>query len=152
MGRGWAKRGQHFKVPTSSQHRKRLNLSGWVAPLLGKRGLIRTAKGDRNGFLNVLKHIWHRLKGYKVWIYVDRAPWHKGEDVQNFIISHKELRLRYLPPYQPGLNLQERVWRRVRYEATTNQWFEDPENIWEAVQANFRHWSPKKLKRLCNII
>jgi hypothetical protein len=57
-----------------------------------------------------------------------------------------------LPPYQPGLNLQERVWRRVRYEATTNQWFEDPENIWEAVQANFRHWSPKKLKRLCNII
>jgi hypothetical protein len=57
-----------------------------------------------------------------------------------------------LPPYQPGLNLQERVWRRVRYEATTNQWFEDPENIWEAVQGNFRHWSPKKLKRLCNII
>lgn len=151
MGRGWAKRGQPFKVLTTSQHRKRLNLSGWVAPLVGKRGVIRTSKGDRQGFLNVLRHIWYRLKGYKVWIYVDRAPWHKGEEIREFIISHKELRLRYLPPYQPGLNLQERVWRQARYEATTNQWFDEIEGIWESVQTNFRHWSPKKLKRLCNI-
>lgn len=152
MGRGWAKRGTPFKVPTTSEHGKRLNLSGWVAPLLGRRSVIRTHKGDRQGFLKVLKHIRHRLKGFKVWIYVDRAPWHRGEQVKEFIRCHRQLRLRYLPPYQPGLNMQERVWRQMRYEVTTNAWFEDLEIIWESVQINFRRWSPKKIKQLCNSI
>jgi transposase len=58
----------------------------------------------------------------------------------------------YLPPYQPALNMQERVWRQMRYEATTNCWFEDLEVIWEEVQFNFRRWSPKKIKQLCNFI
>jgi len=152
LGRGWAKVGQPFKVPTPSQHRQRLNLSGWVAPLLGRRGVIRTAKGDRQGFLKVLKHIRHRLKGYKVWIYVDRAPWHKGEEVRDYIRSEPQLRLRYLPPYQPALNMQERVWRRMRYEATTNRYFESLDDIWDALQTNSRRWSPNKVKQLCTII
>lgn len=118
---------------------------------MGRRGVVRTSKGDHKGFLKVLKQIWHLFKGYKVWIYVDRAPWHKGDEVREFIIRHKELRLKYLPAYQPGLNQQERVWRQVRYEATTNQWFEDIEDIWEAVVDNFQHWSPKKVKQLCNM-
>ena len=151
MGRGWAKRGQPFKVATTSQHGKRLNLSGWVAPLLGRRGLIRTDKGDRQSFLSVLKHIRSRLKGFTIWIYVDRAPWHKGEEIREYLKSHRELRLRYLPPYQPALNMQERVWCRMRYEMTTNYWFEDLETIWESVQLTFRRWTPNKVKQLCNI-
>ena len=123
-----------------------------MAPLLGRRGLIRTAKGDRYGFVDVLKHIRHQLKGFKIWVYVDRAPWHKGEDIREYVRSHRELRLRYLPPYQPALNMQERVWRQMRFEATTNCWFEDLEIIWEVVQLSFRRWSPEKTKRLCNLI
>jgi len=49
LGRGWAKKGTRLKVPTTSQHRERLNISGWVAPLLGRKGVIRTAKGNRKG-------------------------------------------------------------------------------------------------------
>jgi transposase len=123
-----------------------------VAPLLGRRGLIRTAKGDRQSFLDVLRHIRHRLKGFKIWVYVDRAPWHRGQEVQQYFRSHRELRLVYLPPYQPALNMQERVWRQMRYEATTNGWFEDLEIIWEELKFNFRRWSPKKIQRLCNLI
>jgi hypothetical protein len=37
LGFGWARRGQRLRVPTTSQHNRRLNLSGWVAPLLGRR-------------------------------------------------------------------------------------------------------------------
>ncbi|MFH0814412.1 MAG: hypothetical protein V2A69_16475 [Pseudomonadota bacterium] len=39
--RGWAKRGVRLRIPTNSQHRKRLNIFGWVAPLLGRLGLIK---------------------------------------------------------------------------------------------------------------
>ena len=148
---GWARRGKRLRVPTTSQHRERLNLFGWVAPLLGRRGMIRWPRGDREGFLTCLKHLYRRLRGYTIWLYVDRARWHKGEEVDLFVQTHMRLRLRYLPSYQPGLNPQERIWRQVRYEATTNYWFETLDLVWDTVQRTTRTWTPNKIKRLCQI-
>jgi transposase len=65
--------------------------------------------------------------------------------------THTRIRLVYLPPYQPGLNAQERVWRQVRYEATTNRWFESLDLIWETVQCTTQSWTKVKLKRLCKL-
>lgn len=151
LGRGWAKRGQRFRIPTTSQHRQRLNLSGWVAPLLGRQGMIVTERGDRQGFLRALRHLYRRLRGYRIWLYVDRARWHRGDAVEAFLKTHPRLRLRYLPAYQPGLNPQERIWRRVRYEATTNRWFENLDETWNTVHKTVHSWSNAKIRRLCNI-
>lgn len=149
---GWAKKGKRLRIPTTSQHRMRLNVFGWVAPLLGRKGIIRVPNGNRDGFLQCLKHLYKKLKGYNIiWLYVDRAKWHIGEEIDNFLKTHRRLRLEYLPPYQPGLNPQERLWRQVRYEATTNRWFESLDDIWKAVQKTNRSWSPKKVKRICVI-
>ncbi|MCX6354820.1 MAG: transposase, partial [Candidatus Aureabacteria bacterium] len=84
------------------------------------------------------------------WLYVDRARWHRGDVIEKFIKKHPRLRIDYLPPYQPGLNMQERIWRRFRYEATTNQWFDDLENTWTTVRKTTRSWSVQKIRRLCN--
>ena len=151
LGYGWAKKGQRLRVPTTSQHHQRLNLSGWVAPLLGKKGLIRTAQGNTEGFLEILQHIWKKLSSYDIWLYVDRAPWHKSEKVQLFLESHKEIHLGYLPSYQPALNPQERIWRQGRYEVTRNTWFYDLDTIHDKFHKIICHCSPKKIKRLCKI-
>ncbi len=151
LGRGWARRGQRLRVPTNSQHHERLNLSGWVAPLLGKKGLIRTARGNREGFLEVLTHILKKLKGYSIWLYVDRAIWHRGEEVQLFLQSHTEIHLKYLPPYQPALNPQERIWRQTRYEVSKNVWFPQVDILYTNITDRIRYWSKKKIKRLCII-
>ena len=148
---GWAKRGKRLRVPTTSQHRHRLNIFGWVAPLLGRTGLMRAPSGNRAGFLECLKQICQRLRGYTIWLYVDRASWHMGMEVKEFLSRHTRLRIRYLPRYQPGLNMQERIWRQIRYEATTNRWFETLEITWETVIKTTYSWSPKKVKRLCQI-
>lgn len=148
---GWAKTGTRLRIPTTSQHHQRLNLFGWVAPLLGRQGLMRWPQGNREGFLNSLKQMYRRLQGQTIWLYVDRARWHRGEDVDLFVQTHKRLHLQYLPPYQPGLNLQERIWRQVRYEATTNRWFDNLDLICDTVQRTTRAWSPYKIKRLCKI-
>lgn len=152
LGMGWAKKGHPFRIPTTSQHQHRLNVSGWVAPLVGRYGMIRTARGNREGFLLVLRHLYRRLRGYeKIWLYVDRALWHKGEPVDMFMKTHTRLRLRYLPRYQPGLNPQERIWKQVRYEATTNRWYDNLETTWTVIRRTTRSWSSKKILRLCNI-
>jgi hypothetical protein len=47
LGFGWAKRGKRLRIATTSQHRERLNISGWVAPGLGRQGRVRTEQGNR---------------------------------------------------------------------------------------------------------
>ena len=152
LSRGWAKKGKRLKIPTTSQHRSRLNISGWVAPLFGRYGMVQTPHGNREGFLKVLHHLYKTLKGYTTWLYVDGARWHKGEVIDRFLKKHARLHLEYLPPYQPGLNMQERIWRRVRCESTTNRWFENLDEIWTVVRKTTRSWSIPKIRRLCNII
>ena len=151
LGRGWAKRGERLRIATSSCHRSRLNLSGWVAPRLGRRGMIPTARGNRAGFLQGLQHLYRRLRGYSIWLYVDRAGWHKGEPVEQFLRTHRRLHLHYLPRYQPGLNPQERIGRQLRYETTTNRWFETLEEVWTTAQKTTQSWSRSKVRRLSNI-
>ena len=75
-----------------------------------------------------------------------------GEEIEAFIKTHRRLHLKYLPRYQPALNVQERIWRQIRYEATTNRWFENLDTIWNTVQHTVHAWSPSKIKRLCQII
>lgn len=108
--------------------------------------MVKTPRGNRAGFLRGLRHLSRRLRGYTIWLYVDRAGWHRGEAVEAFLKTHGRLHLDYLPRYQPALNPQERIWRRVRYEATTNRWFPDLEAIWDTVQRTRHSWSPQKIK------
>jgi len=113
--------------------------------------MISVGRGNRDSFLQVLEHVYARLQDYTIWLYVDRARWHRGLPVENFLRTHRRLHLNYLPPYQPGLNPQERIWRQIRFEATTNRWFETLEEIWSIVQNTTRSWSKRKIRRLCNI-
>jgi hypothetical protein len=101
LGFGWARRGQRLRVPTTSQHHTRLNLSGWVAPLLGRHGMIRTEHGNREGFLDVLRDLYRRLRGLQITLYVDGAGWHKGAPVREFLRTHPRLQLQYLPAISP---------------------------------------------------
>ncbi len=92
-----------------------------------------------------------KLCGFVIYLYVDGAKWHKGEEVRLFLESHTEIHLEYLPPYQPALNPQERIWRQGRYEVTRNTWFYDLDTIYTKFQHRICHWSAKKIKTLCII-
>src|SRR3989304_1724537 len=100
-GRVWATRGRQPTVPATSQHHKRLNLFGWVEPLKGWHGLFRWPKGNTDGFLAFLNYLCHRVRKTKVYLYVDGAPWHKGERVQQFLNARPNIEVEYLPPYHP---------------------------------------------------
>jgi hypothetical protein len=98
-----------------------------------------------------LRQLYRRLRGYKIWLYVDRTRWHKGEDIDIFLENHRRLSIEYLPPCQPGWDVQERIWRRVRYELTTNYWFSTPEETWITASKTVHPRTPAKIKCLCNV-
>ena len=113
--------------------------------------MIRTAKGNREGFLQVLQHMLISLCGYTIYLFVDGASWHKGEEVRLFLQRHTQIHLEYLPAYQPALNEQENIWRQGKYEATHNVWFDSLETIYIRFKRKIDHWPKDRIKQLCII-
>jgi len=152
LGRVWVKKGTQPEVDTRSQHQKRLNVFGWVEPINGLHGMLEWVKGNTDGFLEVLQQIKNRFKGKVIDLWVDRASWHRGKRIEAFCMEYSQLRINYLPSYHPELNYQERLWKVMRYEETTNAFFEDIEQLTVSVFKRSQRWKPKKIRSLCQLI
>ena len=139
-------------VWTRSQHHKRINVFGWVNPVTGKHGMIRRPKGNTEGFLAMLKTILHRYRKNLIDLWVDQARWHKGAKVGRLLFKNPRLMIHYIPEYHPQLNLQEIPWRTMRYEETTNAYYESFEELTAAIFTQSRRWKPKKVLSLCHLI
>jgi transposase len=112
LGRVWAKKGSQPFVLTKSEHRKRLNIFGWV----------------------------------------DQARWHKGYRVAEFLSQHRRLAISYIPKYHPELNPQEILWHTMRYEETTNTYYENEEEMSLSIFTRSQSWRPQKILSLCHLI
>ena len=151
LGRVWVKKGTQPYVLTRSQHQKRLNVFGWVDPVDGFHGIMKSIKGDTTGFLQLLKKIVCRFKGKIIDLWVDNARWHHGKRVTEFLVQNTSLYIHYIPAYHPELNYQESLWRMIRYEETTNTFYETVDDLEKAVIKRSQRWKPKKMKSLCNL-
>lgn len=151
LGRIWSKKGKQPSVPTKSQHHKRLNVAGWVDPVSGKHGMVKNEKGNTDGFINTLRNILYRYRGKIIDIWVDNACWHKGKKIDDFLNEHTEIIINYIPKYHPELNKQETLWRIMRYEETTNTYYESFEDLEFAVLRRSQIWKPKKILSLCHL-
>ena len=56
----------------------------------------------------------------KILLLWDRAPWHFGPPIRDFLAAHPNLEICYLPPASPDLNPQEHVWKNAREHVTHN--------------------------------
>lgn len=150
LGRLWAKRGKRPVVLTRSQRGGRLNLFGWVNPLTGEPGVMKAVQGNTEAFLAQLRLLVARCQGKIVDLWVDNASWHKGKRGREFLAPHRRwFQLHYHPPYHPELNPQERIWRRIRYEETTNHYYATAEDLERGGMSRVAGWSDEKVRSLC---
>jgi transposase len=56
----------------------------------------------------------------KILLLWDRAPWHQGPAIREFLAAHPNLEIFYFPPASPDLNPQEQVWKDARAHVTHN--------------------------------
>ena len=50
----------------------------------------------------------------------DRAPWHGGDAIRDFLKQHPRIEVMRLPPGSPDLNPQEQVWKLTREHISHN--------------------------------
>ena len=114
--------------------------------------MVRQAKGNTDGFLAMLKTILLRYQRVVIDLWVDQARWHKGKRITEFLCCRRRLAINYIPKYHPELNPQEMLWRTMRYEETTDTYYETFEELVLSVFKRSQTWKPKKIMSLCHFI
>ena len=114
--------------------------------------MLRQEKGNTDGFIAMLKNILRRYQRVLIELWVDQARWHKGKRIMEFLSYHNRLVINYIPKYHPELNPQEMLWRTMRYEETTDTYYETFEKLVFSVFKRSQSWKPKKVMPLCNFI
>jgi len=121
---GWILKG-HNKLLLSNTGRKRVNIHGGLNINSHKLISIVDEKNiDADTFILLLEAIQKKhQKEKKVHIILDNAGYHKGEKVMGFLRKNKRLKLSFLPPYCPHLNLIERVWKHFKNSVLYNRYY-----------------------------
>jgi Transposase and inactivated derivatives len=133
---GWIKRGE-TKVLKSNPMPYRLNINGAVnidtlemvvriEPTINKETTL--------AFLSALRK--HQPQG---WIYLvcDNAGYYTSPDVQAYAKA-LAIKLIYLPPYAPNLNLIERVWKFFKKQVLYNKHYPELSHMRKATQDFFK--------------
>lgn len=106
--------------------RQRLNILGAYNPVSHSFVHLTGEKNcDANKVVEFLELI---LKSYKqapkIILFLDNATYFKARIVTEWLKKHPEIRLEFLPPYSPNLNLIERFWRFVKDKLVKNKYYE----------------------------
>jgi transposase len=135
---------------------------GWI--LRGKEQHIRTNTGRKrvniNGALNAETHevfIWEdstinaqsttalfatleqqHQDAENIYVILDNAGYYRNRLVTHYVANSK-IRLLYLPPYAPNLNLIERLWKFFKKKVSSNRYYEKFRDFKKAVLAFFRN-------------
>ena len=64
----------------------------------------------------------------KLYLVLDNAPYNRSYQVRD-LARELDIKIVYLPPYSPNLNLIERFWKFVKKKVMANNYFPDIETF-----------------------
>jgi transposase len=141
---GWIKRGEEQNVP-SNTGRRRVNINGAI-DLQSLEPVVRfddTINADST--IALFKQL-EILNVLAVCIYVicDNARYYRSKAVQEYLKTSR-IKLVFLPPYAPNLNLIERLWKFFKKNTLYNRYYETFDEFRSACEEFFRN--PRKHHR-----
>ncbi|MDR2125810.1 MAG: transposase [Prevotellaceae bacterium] len=107
----WSPVGEQPQIACKQKQKERVTGFGSVNPITGQL----TVNFDKKGtYLTFKKHLKKVLAIYrdksKIIMYVDNVRFHHAKKLKGFLDIQRNLEIRYLPPYSPDLNPDERIW------------------------------------------
>ncbi len=105
--------------------RQRLNILGAYNPDL--HSFVHLTGEENCNAERVIEYFDVILKAYRrapaIFLILDNATYFKAEIVTTWLKDHPKLKLEFLPPYAPNLNLIERFWRFVKEHLVRNTYY-----------------------------
>lgn len=120
---GWIRTGQTKEI-RSNTGRARLNLNG-AFNLEDVMVIIR--EDETINALSVIA-LMEQLEGAQpeglIYLILDNARYNRSKKVQAYVKQHKRIKLMFLPPYAPNLNLIERLWKFFHEKKLYNHYYD----------------------------
>lgn len=118
----WVKKGTDKELPASSG-RKRVTLNGAYCTETETAVILEEATADAEALVRLLEQLEQYQAEGLIWLILDNARQHRAKQVVAWLALHPRVRILYLPPYSPNLNLIERLWLLLHRKLLANQHF-----------------------------
>jgi transposase len=135
---GWIKTGQDFEVKTNSGWRKRVNICGAIE--INSLDVIARSHSTINSssICDLIRAIKRKNDNQdKIYLVLDGAAYNKALVVK-VLAKELNVKLLYLPPYSPNLNIIERLWKFMKKKVTANKYFEEFDDFKHTLMEFFR--------------
>lgn len=119
MTRVWAPRGRTPTIRVATQ-RDHVHFYGALNVRSGHEVALTLPKQSGEMTCHFLDHVQAVYPGRALLILWDRAQWHKGHVVRDYLAQHPHIETLHFRPGCPQLNLQEHVWERTRDAVSHN--------------------------------
>lgn len=141
---GWIKRGEDREVP-SNTGRRRVNINGAI-DLERLEPVVRFDETINTDSTIALFEQLEQLHLAAAWIYVvcDNARYYRSKAVKQYL-KNSRIKLVFLPPYAPNLNLIERLWKFFKKKILYNRYYESFDEFRAACEEFFSN--PRKYHR-----
>lgn len=120
---GWIRTGE-MKEIKSNTGRQRINLNG-ALNLEGMDIVIR--EDDMINAVSVIA-LLRQIEGVQpeglIYLIMDNARYNRSKKVATYVKRHKRIRLLFLPPYAPNLNIIERLWKFFHEKTLYNTYYD----------------------------
>lgn len=123
LSRMWARIGSQPEVPAPGLNKKRV-VYGGVDYATGQiTYTVADTKSSQN-FLVFLMILVAAYAGRRIRLVCDNGRFHKTQAVRHWLWTHRDqIRVYWLPPYCPSLNLIERLWGHLKRTILANVLF-----------------------------
>ena len=115
----WAPRGRP-PVVRLDPNRSKVNFYGTLDLRSGQQIVQQADTLNSENTARYLQTLLEHYPDQPILLLWDRAKWHQGTAVKEFLQAHPRLQVMFFPPASPELNPQEQVWKVARQAVSHN--------------------------------
>ena len=136
---GWIYRGEDFEMP-SNPGRKRVNINGALnAHKVTDVLVVESERVNAQSCIKLWKKQRRRHPGKTIINICDNAPYYHSKYLKEWLVGNPWCKVIYLPPYAPNLNLIERLWKHLRKQVTSYNFYEHFAEFRQAILDFFKN-------------
>jgi len=120
---GWIRRGTDMVIKANTS-RQRINLNS--AYYLDDHSVViqEAEMINAQSAVSLLNEMLRKQPLGMIYVILDNARYYHSEMVREFVEKNKRICLLFLPPYNPNLNIIERLWKFFKKKVIYNTYYE----------------------------